>query len=185
MDIWLFYLINRGLQNRFFDSLMPILSQESYFRIPLLLLWLALVIGGGSKGRVVAFLALLLLLFGDSVSYLVKLLVKRPRPCHVLPDVHLLLGCSRSYSFPSNHATNLFAVAAYLTYCWRWLLIPSLLLFVGVGFSRVYVGVHYPSDVAGGALVGLLCAAVAIYLHRQIMACWERRRQDRSGGSHA
>jgi len=176
MDTYLFYIINRDLQNRFFDFLMPILSGESYFRIPLLIAWICLLVWGGRKGRMVALLALVLLLFSDQASYLLKLLIRRPRPCQILPEVHLLQGCSRSFSFPSNHAANVFSIGAYLSYSFRWLLVPALVICLGVGFSRIYVGVHYPSDVAGGAIVGLFCAALLILLHRAILDVLDRRR---------
>jgi len=177
MDISLFYFINHGLQNRFFDFLMPIISEESYFRLPLLVAWVCLIIWGGRKGRMVALLSLLLFFFSDEVGYLLKMLIRRPRPCQVLPGVHLLQGCSRSYSFPSNHATNVFAIGTYLSYFYRWLLLPALIVCMGVGISRVYVGVHYPSDVGGGAMVGLLCAALLILLHRAISLSLDRRRK--------
>jgi undecaprenyl-diphosphatase len=179
MDTSLFYLINRGLQNRFFDFLMPVLSNISYFRIPLGLLWICLVVWGGRKGRIVALLSLVLLLFSDSMSYLLKLLVQRPRPCHVLHHVHLLAGCSRSFSFPSNHASNVFAMGAYFAFFYRRLLAPALIIFLAVGLSRIYLGVHYPSDVAGGAIVGLICAVILIGLERAIQTWLDQRRKEK------
>jgi undecaprenyl-diphosphatase len=179
MDISLFYLINRGLQNRFFDFLMPVLSNISYFRIPLGLLWICLLVWGGRKGRIVALLSLVLLLFSDSMGYLLKLWVQRPRPCHVLPQVHLLAGCSRSFSFPSNHASNVFAMGAYFAFFYRRLFAPALIIFLAVGLSRIYLGVHYPSDVAGGAIVGLICAVILIGLERAIQTRLDQRRKEK------
>ena len=179
MDTSLFYWINRGLQNRFFDFLMPVLSDADYFRAPLALLWIYLMIRGGTKGRTVALLCLVLLLFSESVSSLVKLLIQRPRPCHVLPNVHLLAGCSRSFSFPSNHASNVFAMGAYFAYSYRPLLVPALVIFLTVGFSRVYLGVHYPLDVAGGAIVGLFCATVLVTLQKGIEIALAQRRKEK------
>ena len=180
MDISLFYLINRGIENRFFDFLMPILSNIGYFRFPLALLWICLVIWGGRKGRLVALLSLILLLFSDSMSYLLKLLIQRPRPCHALPNVHLLAGCSRSFSFPSNHASNVFAMGAYFAYFYRWLVAPASIIFLAVGFSRVYLGVHYPSDVLGGAMVGLFCAVILIWLNKAIQILLDQRRKEKT-----
>ena len=129
--------------------------------------------------RIVALLSLVLLLFTDSMSSLLKLLVQRPRPCHVLPHVDLLVGCSRSFSFPSNHASNVFALGAYFSFCYRRLLAPALIIFLAVGLSRIYLGVHYPSDVAGGAIVGLICAAILIGLERAIQTWVDQRRQEK------
>jgi undecaprenyl-diphosphatase len=179
MDICLFYFINQGWQNRLFDFLMPLLSQESYFRLPLAILWICLVVWGGRKERVVALSVLVLLIFSDQLSTLLKFLFKRPRPCHTLPGVHLLLGCSRSYSFPSNHASNVLAVAAYLAYFYRWLLWPAIFVSLMVGLSRVYVGVHYPSDVAGGTVLGLVCATLFVGLYKAMCLTLDRGRPDR------
>jgi len=85
---------------------------------------------------------------------LLKASLQRTRPCHVIHDVHLLAGCTRSFSLPSNHASNMFALATvgWLGLRrWRWVL-P--LLAAGVSYSRVYLGVHYPTDVLAGAVWG-------------------------------
>jgi undecaprenyl-diphosphatase len=179
MDICLFHFINQGWQNRFFDFLMPLLSQESYFRLPLAILWICIVVWGGRKERVVALSVLVLLIFSDQLGSLFKFIFRRPRPCHTLLGVHLLQGCSRSYSFPSNHSANVVAVAAYLAYFYRWLLWPGLFVSLVVSLSRIYVGVHYPSDVAGGVVLGLLCATLFVGLYKAICVASDRGRPDR------
>jgi undecaprenyl-diphosphatase len=154
LDAWIFHLINRSLQNPLFDLLMPILSDKRYFLLPALALVLMLLVWGGRRMWVVVAVALAALVLSDLGTNLIKAVVQRTRPCHVIPDVHLLAGCTRSFSLPSNHASNMFALAAvgWLGLRrWRWALV---LLAVGVAYSRVYLGVHYPADVFAGALWG-------------------------------
>jgi undecaprenyl-diphosphatase len=86
----------------------------------------------------------------------------------VLEAVRLLVGCTHSLSFPSSHAANISAQALLFAYLYRPLVFPLFLVAAAVGYSRVYVGVHYPSDVAGGVLVGLITAAVFIGLAREV-----------------
>jgi len=154
LDAWIFHLINRSLQNPLFDLVMPILSNKRYFLLPALVVVLMLLVWGGRRMWVVVAVALAALVLADLGTNLIKAALQRTRPCHVIPDVHLLAGCTRSFSLPSNHASNMFALAAvgWLAFRrWRWAL---TLLAVGVAYSRVYLGVHYPADVLAGALWG-------------------------------
>lgn len=104
---------------------------------------------------------------GDFLGAQIKWLAERPRPCRELSGVHELAGCGGTFSFPSNHALNTAAAAAFLQVLYpatRWISWP---LVVVIGFSRVYVGGHYVTDVLGGwAIGGLLGAGAALLLLR-------------------
>ncbi|HUX61073.1 MAG TPA: phosphatase PAP2 family protein, partial [Ignavibacteriaceae bacterium] len=110
---------------------------------------------GGRRGRIAAVGLLLLILVTDQVnSKIIKEIVHRIRPCNVLPNVRTPLGFNGTFSFPSSHAVNNFAAAFFI-----YILFPNLkwALFITaslIAISRVYVGVHYPSDILGGAIIG-------------------------------
>jgi len=167
LDRALFYLVNSFGRNTLFDLGMPILSNGAYFKIPLALAFIAMVIWGGRKGRAAVLLTIPLLILSDSSSQLIKGLFQRVRPCHALEQVHLLVGCTSSYSFPSNHAANVFAIATFFSRHYRDLALPFYIAAALVGYSRIYVGVHYPSDVLAGAGLGFTWALVVLHLEKE------------------
>jgi undecaprenyl-diphosphatase len=123
----------------------------------------ALAALGGKTGRWAALAGLAALVLGFVSSEVLKSLVMQPRPFVSLPDVRLLISPPSSYSFPSVNATYAFAASSGASLTARRLLgrLPIwvwgfLALAVAVSYSRVYVGVHYPSDVLSGAIIGIL-----------------------------
>lgn len=129
---------------------------------------LALVVGFVVARTVRSTVLLALITFAtvwaaDSASFGLKHLFVRERPFLHDPKAHPLLTV-HSTSFPAGHAATSFAGAVLLSYILPRATLLLMLLAAAVGFSRVYVGVHYPTDVLGGALVGAVCAAVAIVL---------------------
>jgi undecaprenyl-diphosphatase len=108
----------------------------------------------------------------DALGTQLKGLVQRPRPCVTLADVHQLLGCGGAFSFPSNHAANTAAAAAFFQVLYPrsgWIGWPLVL---AIGVSRVFIGAHYLTDVIGGwVLGGVIGAGVAWFLRR-----WSRFR---------
>ncbi|MBI5846971.1 MAG: glycosyltransferase family 39 protein [Nitrospirae bacterium] len=165
-DTALFFFINQNLQNPFFDRVMPFVTTQTYlvFLPFVVLLWFR-----EKKQALPALVAgLFAIAFADACGHILKELVMRQRPCNALDHVHLLVGCSKSYSMPSNHASNAFAFAMTIRFMLgsRYsLLFPAVAGLIGI--SRVFVGVHYPFDVLAGALVGTAAAYGAVRLYRR------------------
>ncbi len=166
IDTSVFFFINHTMSNPIFDWLMPFLTNLNRHWETLVvvsILWLWLMIRGGKRGRTAGILLVLAIIVSDQFSSSVlKHFFGRLRPCHVLQGVRLLVDCGSGLSFPSSHAVNNFAGATILShyyrkYAWGWFTFASL-----VALSRPYIGVHYPSDIVGGALIGWLCAAALI-----------------------
>lgn len=126
----------------------------------------------------------LLILIGITilVTEAIKFAVGRPRPCDSLPAVHAIagFGCDVEFdpAFPSGHTSRAFAIAAFLAYRFRWRVGAAATAFaVLVGLSRIYLGVHWPSDVLGGAALGIgLVAAFELSSRRSARYQRFRRR---------
>ena len=143
---------------------MPIITDRARFIIPLTLIWVFAFWRAGKRGRIIAALTLVVIAAGDQISaHVLKPIFLRTRPPYALEHVRLLVDTTRSFSFPSAHASNAFAVASFVSSFYRRTKVALYIVAVLLAYSRVYVGVHYPSDILGGAALGLalgLCAAV-------------------------
>ncbi len=151
------------------DVVFKWMHDSEHFVIPLALVWLYLMIFGGRQGRVLGLLiAIGLLLTDQASSQLLKPLVGRTRPCFEVDGVNALVHQVHSKSFPSGHATNNFGAATiFYLVCGR-RLIWVLPLAAVIGFSRIYLGVHYPSDVFCGMLLGIGIGFLVVGLARKI-----------------
>jgi membrane-associated phospholipid phosphatase len=171
LDAALFRFINHQISNGFFDALMPFL-RERWFWAPLYTFFVLFALFNFDFYRKWAFVLGIVAVFGFAdftSSTLIKKNVQRIRPCNdPAMQVELRTACGSGFSFTSSHATNHFAIAAYLIAFFAPLfrrLKPLLLLWAAsVAFAQVYVGVHYPLDVICGGLLGWAIASAVLAL---------------------
>ena len=102
---------------------------------------------------------------------IIKHLVKRTRPCHLLEDEEQIINRPRFYSFPSGHTTASFAFATTaLLRCQPAACLPILFLAFMIGFSRIYLRVHYLTDVVCGMLLGSTCGIISVMLFNNVFS---------------
>jgi undecaprenyl-diphosphatase len=177
LDMQLFLLLN-SMHNSFFDEVMYWVSHK-FFWIPLYMFLLFLVFKQSGKNTwiIAIFVALLVVLCDQLSVHAFKEVFLRYRPCHNLliqSKVHLLNGhCGGAYGFVSSHASNTFGLAMFLTLLFKnKIKYAGLFLFVWaalVGYSRVYSGVHYPADIAVGAILGMGLGITVFKLYQRTM----------------
>ncbi|WP_367179346.1 phosphatase PAP2 family protein [Clostridium sp.] len=135
------------------------------------IIWIiiALVLICNHKYRKVGFMALAaLILSGILGDEILKNVFRRARPLDTISTMNILIPRPLSYSFPSGHTMSSFAVAGVLGKCFKKYAIEFISLASLIAFSRVYLYVHYPTDVLAGAILGLMCSAIVIYLFNKL-----------------
>ena len=179
----LFFAINHGLSNPFFDWLMPILRNRFTWTPLYLFIVIFLVRNYGKNGwLILIFLGLTFGITDYFSSSIIKPSVERLRPCNDLiikSEVRNIVACGTGYSFPSSHAANHFAISVFLIllfyHKWKWILPIGLLWASFISFAQIYVGVHFPIDVLCGALLGSIIAYVmsTILLANKAFKLWQ------------
>lgn len=166
LDWYLFFLGNSILTHPILDKIFPIITnfhqKNIYTQLIIIISIIVWLIFSKKRGLKIFFIISVLLLMVDSFSYYVlKKNINRTRPCNVINPpfkVNTLVYKPTSNSFPSNHASNMFALSFAFSFFYPQLRILFYIGAVLVAYSRIYVGVHFFSDVISGAIIGTLIA---------------------------
>ena len=166
IDKLIFYFFNGVIANSFFDIIMPIITNENIWALPVILGLIYLLLKGGRRGQITIIILIISCGLADySSASILKPFFERLRPSHEMLDgIRILMGKGGKYGFVSSHAANYFGV---LTLMWqllstKWVKYLLVMLVLLVLYSRMYLGVHYLSDVSCGALLGYVLAKVVI-----------------------
>lgn len=167
-DKSLFRFINQSLYSDAMDTIMHYISERWFWFPVYLLLIIYLVYLFRRRALWIIAATLLLIASSDLISAkVVKPLVQRHRPCRAEANLGFSVrilpgaGCSE-YGFVSSHASNSFGMVVFFGLLFykrnKWWMWGGLVWASVIGFSRIYLGQHYPSDIVGGAILGALLA---------------------------
>jgi undecaprenyl-diphosphatase len=150
-----------GQNSPFFDKFMFFVSGRTEW-IPLYVTIMAFIVWKYRwKAIWIMLAAVILITLSDQAANLLKASVQRPRPCKDPEIGHLVHRvnnyCGGMFGFVSGHAANSFGLATFVSFLFRrkWVTAGMVCWAVLVSYSRIYLGVHYPGDILGGALVGM------------------------------
>lgn len=168
IDKAIFLFINVQLANPVTDWLMPIITSDMVLRVLYAIAIVLVLWKGNCRMRwTVALSAVTLLLTDQIAAHLLKGLIERPRPCHSLEAINLLVNCGAGFSMPSAHAANAFGQATVWGLRARFYFWPLMAIAFLIAISRAFVGVHYPADILVGALVGIAAGTAIHYFGSQ------------------
>lgn len=167
IDKQILITIHECTKNALFDIIMPIFTYLGHLGIIWIIIGLALMLSKKYRftGIMTLFSILLCAIFGDIV---LKNIFHRVRPFMDMNGIGLLIQAPSSYSFPSGHTTVSFSAASIIAKRLTNYSPSIFLLAIIISFSRLYLLVHFPLDILGGALLGLICAKITLTLFPKI-----------------
>lgn len=176
LDLQILDFLQQYCRNSVLDQILCAVSRLGDFGMVWIALTAVLLLVPKTRrtGVIVAMALILDLLL---CNCLLKPLVARTRPYVINSAVEILIPKPVDYSFPSGHSAASFAVVTALYCVHSRLRYPAFVLSLMMAFSRMYLYVHYPSDVLGGALIGMICGCAATKLFGILLRRWNKKRR--------
>jgi undecaprenyl-diphosphatase len=164
MDLKAIEFVYRYLHNPVVDFIMIAFTYAGELGI----VWIACIIFLSFQKRhwkTTILMAVSLIFTAIIVNGVLKIIFSRPRPFEALAYITLLIPPPPGHSFPSGHSSSSFAAAAMILLCSRKhiLSVVAVCFALLISFSRLYLAVHYPSDILAGALIGTACSLLVFY----------------------
>jgi undecaprenyl-diphosphatase len=167
-DIYILEFIkNSPIHSSIMDKIMVLFTSLGNLGTVWIVIGLLLI--ANKKYRDVGYMTLGALLLTTILGEeILKHILQRVRPSESIPLVDMLIAKPLSYSFPSGHTGSAFAAAGILSKYFKKYAVGIFALAVLIAFSRLYLYVHYPTDVLAGAILGLLCSKITIQVFNKI-----------------
>lgn len=160
IDNLILNFIQNNMHNHFLDKIMPMITHLGSAGAIWILIALIFISTKKHRHHGLVLIGSIILCF--LVGNLgLKPLIARIRPCDVNTSIALLIHRPTDFSFPSGHAMSSFAAATAIFFANKRLGIAAFLLAILISFSRLYLYVHYPSDVVAGMIIGILLGLLA------------------------
>lgn len=168
IDFLILNFMQENIKNPLLDKIMIFITSLGNMSMVWIIIGIYLLINKKyRKYGMMLFIALLLCVVVGNLT--LKPLVARIRPFNAMPLIDgLLIKAPLDYSFPSGHTMCSFAPAIVLCYMNKRIGICAVILSILIGFSRLYLYVHYPSDVLSGAVIGILLGMLSIYFYNMM-----------------
>lgn len=166
-ELRIFYIFNDKIKCYFLDLIMPLITKigQPFFTI---LVCSVLIIFGRRQTKIAGIDALFSLGASSVFVYYIKKVFTRPRPFNKLSKINVFNRDIKDFSFPSGHTTAVFSVACILALNFTALAPLFILIAFCVGVSRMYLGVHYPSDIMAGMVIGFGFSLILFHFFSRI-----------------
>lgn len=175
MEFNILYAIN-SLHNEILDKIMILIT--SLGNGGLIWILIAIIFTLKKKTRKCGILMLFSMFIGVIIgNVMIKNLVARERPCWIDENIKLLIKCPKDYSFPSGHTMASFAASTIIWLYNKKIGIITICLSFMIAFSRMYLFVHFPTDVIAGMFLGISIALLVYYGDRKIKKCLDAKKE--------